>query len=202
MIEAADKKREQILDKALTRFAHFGINKTTMNEIADDLAISKPSLYYYFPDKISLAVAVAGKIFDEFFRRLNSIKENAGSTKNALFAIIELRKEYFEKYYMLHLTESTTELNINNESFRKLMEESREKEKTSIQEVFTKDESLSQFPAEPIADLYLDSIMGLGMFLMAKQTKQLLPETKGLEEVIAKQKALTEIFLDGLANRA
>jgi AcrR family transcriptional regulator len=201
VIETADKKREQILEKALTRFAHFGFNKTTMNEIAEDLSISKPSLYYYFPDKISLAVAVAGKILDEFFQRLNVIKENAGTTRDALFALIESRKEYFEKYYMLHLTESTTDLNINNESFRNLMSESREKEKNSIQEVFTKDESLHKFPSEPIADLYLDSIMGLGMFLMAKQTKQLIPESKGLEEVISKQKALTEIFLDGLSNR-
>lgn len=47
----ADKKREQIIEGAIKRFSHFGINKTTMNDIAEDLAVSKPSLYYYFPIK-------------------------------------------------------------------------------------------------------------------------------------------------------
>lgn len=53
-----DKKRELIIEGAIKRFIHYGINKTTMNEIAEDMSVSKPSLYYYFPDKTSLILGV------------------------------------------------------------------------------------------------------------------------------------------------
>ena len=62
-----DKKRELIIEGAAKRFIHYGINKTTMNEIADDLSVTKPSLYYYFPDKSSLVHGVIDKIFSDYF---------------------------------------------------------------------------------------------------------------------------------------
>ena len=61
MVEA-DKKSELILEGAIKRFAHFGINKTSMAEIAEDLSLSKPALYYYYPDKQSLILAVAERL--------------------------------------------------------------------------------------------------------------------------------------------
>jgi TetR/AcrR family transcriptional regulator len=61
-IEEQDKKKDQIIEAALNRFMHFGIPKTTMNEIADDLSISKALLYYYFPDKSSLTYEVANHL--------------------------------------------------------------------------------------------------------------------------------------------
>lgn len=54
MPKNADEKRVKILDVAKKRFAHYGLAKTTMAEIAKDLAFSKALLYYYFPDKNSL----------------------------------------------------------------------------------------------------------------------------------------------------
>lgn len=45
-----DLKREAIIEAAIKRFAHFGVGKTTMTEIGNDLSLSKASLYYYFPD--------------------------------------------------------------------------------------------------------------------------------------------------------
>lgn len=203
MIDAADKKRELILDKAVLRFAHFGINKTTMNEIAEDLAISKPALYYYFPDKISLVIAVAERVFNDFFSHLKEIIQNSTSVKEALFATIELRKEFFKKYFMLHLGDTPTDLNITNEEIKSLMKQARTKECTLIKDLFNKGIANSELrinSGEDIAELYLDSIIGLSMCVMAQQEKQLVPESKGFEQVLSKQKALTEIFLNGLKN--
>jgi AcrR family transcriptional regulator len=59
-----DKKKTLIIEAAQKRFSHFGVGKTTMNEIADDLSISKASLYYYFPDKLNLYAAVLQKIIE------------------------------------------------------------------------------------------------------------------------------------------
>lgn len=203
MIEAADKKRELILDKALLRFAHFGINKTTMNDIAEDLAISKPSLYYYFPDKISLVIAVAERIFNEFFTRLEHIILKSATVQEALNETIELRKIFFKKYFMLHIGDTPSDMNLNHEGIKALMQQTREKENLLIKDLFEtgiKRGELIANESAQVAELYMDSIIGLGMCVMGKQEKQLMPESKGFEEVLMKQKALTEIFLNGLKN--
>ena len=59
-----DQKQEAIIEAAIKRFAHFGVSKTTMAEIAADLSFSKASLYYYFPDKLNLFAAVFKTITD------------------------------------------------------------------------------------------------------------------------------------------
>ena len=51
-------KISNILSAAQKRFGLYGLEKTTMKEIASDLGVSKASLYYYFPDKESLLKAV------------------------------------------------------------------------------------------------------------------------------------------------
>ena len=80
MVEA-DRKREVILEKAILRFSHFGIQKTTMNEIADDLSMSKPSMYYYFPDKSALILAVVERIIAEYQERLALLFEDVQDIK-------------------------------------------------------------------------------------------------------------------------
>jgi AcrR family transcriptional regulator len=99
-----DKKREQIIEGAIKRFIHFGINKTTMNEIADDLSVSKPSLYYYFPDKTSLIIGVLDKIFSDFFEIVDKEYEENAHIEKTLLNLIEVGHRFFQKYYMLHLS--------------------------------------------------------------------------------------------------
>jgi TetR/AcrR family transcriptional regulator len=43
-----------ILDAARQRFAHYGIGKVTMDEVAADVGLKKASLYYYFRTKEDL----------------------------------------------------------------------------------------------------------------------------------------------------
>ncbi len=63
-------KEQLILEAAQKRFGMYGIEKTSMREIADDLKLSKASLYYYFPDKESLYRAVIEKEQGEFIERI------------------------------------------------------------------------------------------------------------------------------------
>ncbi|HEY4784669.1 MAG TPA: helix-turn-helix domain-containing protein, partial [Bacteroidales bacterium] len=48
------EKLEVILKAAQKRFGLYGLEKTTMKEIASDMGMSKAALYYYFPDKEGL----------------------------------------------------------------------------------------------------------------------------------------------------
>ena len=43
-----DSKVSVIKKAARKRFRHYGLTKTTMNDIAADIGMSKASLYYYF----------------------------------------------------------------------------------------------------------------------------------------------------------
>jgi AcrR family transcriptional regulator len=52
-----DDKRQRILEAARKRFRHYGVRKTTMQEIARDADVAVGTLYLYFKDKDDLLVA-------------------------------------------------------------------------------------------------------------------------------------------------
>ncbi|HEX9062246.1 MAG TPA: TetR/AcrR family transcriptional regulator, partial [Clostridia bacterium] len=68
--EQQDIKREKILEAAYEQFLHYGYSKTTMNEIAGSLSLSKALLYYYFPDKSQLYIAVTRKLASDYLKTL------------------------------------------------------------------------------------------------------------------------------------
>src|SRR4051812_5812977 len=75
MVNADKDKLQQILEAARKRFAHFGLGKTTMTEIASDIGMSKASLYYYFPDKEHLFAGVIGREIDAFIEKMMAVVE-------------------------------------------------------------------------------------------------------------------------------
>src|SRR5690606_18731774 len=66
----ASQKRSLILEAAIRRFAHFGLAKTTMSDIASDLAFSKALLYYYYPDKHSLYIAALSHVVEKTLKEV------------------------------------------------------------------------------------------------------------------------------------
>lgn len=102
-----DKRKEEIVEVALKRFCHYGFNKTTMNEIAEDMKITKANLYYYYQDKSALirdAISyVADEVFDKEEAIINSYARDLIKTLNE---ILDLRASYLSKYYMLHIDEN------------------------------------------------------------------------------------------------
>src|SRR5690606_24609678 len=96
-----DKKRELIIEAALKRFAHFGLAKTTMTEIASDISLSKALLYYYFPDKISLYAAVLEHLINEVDAHLSAGVLAIKNSEEALVYFLDKRHEFIQKYYNL-----------------------------------------------------------------------------------------------------
>ncbi|MCL4637352.1 MAG: TetR/AcrR family transcriptional regulator, partial [Olivibacter sp.] len=96
-----DKKRTLIIEAATKRFAHFGIAKTTMTEIAKDLSLSKALLYYYFPDKISLYAAVLENIAKKMFSKIQQGLKDIDESEDAVLHLIDMRLAFTMKYYNL-----------------------------------------------------------------------------------------------------
>ena len=58
-------KTPAILDAALRRFLHYGLRKTTMQEIARDAGVAVGTLYLYFEDKDALVVGCADRFAEQ-----------------------------------------------------------------------------------------------------------------------------------------
>lgn len=93
--------RAQILEAAIRRFADQGYSGTSLNEIATDVGIRRPSLLHHFPSKLDLYRAVILQTFGDWF----SLVEEAvqGSEKgwpqvervlNAAFTFFEQHPEF------------------------------------------------------------------------------------------------------------
>src|ERR1035437_8317460 len=88
-------KEQLIIEVAQKRFGLYGIEKTAMREIADDIKLSKASLYYYFPDKESLYKAVVEKEQNEFLARITEKMLNLQSSDQLLREYAVARLLYF-----------------------------------------------------------------------------------------------------------
>ena len=74
----ADSIREQIIDAAQARFRFYGYRKTTMAEIAADVAMSAANLYRYFENKQDIAAACAKRYLLDRIAFLREIVQRPG----------------------------------------------------------------------------------------------------------------------------
>ena len=71
--------RENIIHFATTLFKEKGYHKTSMDEIAEKVDVSKATLYNYFPDKGSILIAYFQSTVAEYGREIkSSLKSNQG----------------------------------------------------------------------------------------------------------------------------
>lgn len=68
--------RARIRERALDHFLQFGFSKVTMNEIAEDLGMSKKTLYHYFPGKEELLAEVVNRMHEETAARIGAVVED------------------------------------------------------------------------------------------------------------------------------
>ena len=67
------ERRGRLLDAAARVFARNGYAQTSMDEIAQEAGVGKPTLYRYFPSKDELSAAVFAEALDGLERRLHEV---------------------------------------------------------------------------------------------------------------------------------
>lgn len=188
-----DQKRESIIKAARKRFIHFGVDKTTMNEIADDLSISKASLYYYFPDKLNLYAAVLQTIIQEAEDRGMPYLED-DNLRSGFNTYLEERTAFFINNYRILEYLKTIGNNIPEE-LQRTFSEAQQRDLVIITGFLKK--KLRDNEAASIAELLNDCLNGLRMAVLNAKTN-FFPEEEKFHDLLSREKEVVEIFLRGL----
>ena len=89
--------RQEILRSALKCFAHGGYSGTSVMQIVSDARVSKPTLYYYFPDKAGLFQALVHEAHDERYRLLREAAARGRDIRSQLTGILTALFDYFKQ---------------------------------------------------------------------------------------------------------
>ncbi|MFY0252933.1 TetR/AcrR family transcriptional regulator [Chitinophaga sp. 30R24] len=196
--ETKDEMRDRILEAALKRFTHYGASKTTMNEIADDLHCSKASLYYYFPDKKAMHLAVLEKIAEAFYQEMEKEAKEVTSAATALYNIIDIRKVFISRFCRLEI------FKILKDNSGLILEEKKKAKQREIDlhtTIIKAGIALGEFdvkdPQETSA-LLVEATMGLRFSVPDHISDETDLDDEMFAAVIEKQKHLLKIFIRGI----
>lgn len=198
-VSVESDKQDLILNAAQARFDHFGLGKTTMNEIAADIGMSKASLYYYYPDKEHLFLAVIRKEMDEVLRQLNLLHEGTEKASKKLKAFVSIRHEAFRKLVSLAKADEF-QLTTLKGSFDAFKKDFFAKEKELVKNIFQQGVKSGEFEScntRNYADLLVTTMHGLRMGMVHKKK---LTEAKEEDYAASEQyqQQLVAVFLKAL----
>ena len=188
-----------IIEASQKRFGLYGIEKTSMREIASDLKLSKASLYYYFPDKESLYKAVVEKEQNEFIANISERILSIQEPEQLLLEYSGIRLSYFRT--LLNLSRLRLEAYTGlKPGFRDTIQIFKEKEKEIIKRIFEKGISTGIFYIEntdQTASLFLDLLKGIRITLV-NEKETLFIEQEEYDLLLEKTLAFTNVFIKGL----
>lgn len=196
----ADVKRIKILEAATRRFAHFGMAKTTMSEIAKDLNFSKALLYYYFPDKNSLYSAVFEYVIDKMIEDIEEVIAKGGDFEEIMMYSIDMRVKIINQYYNLfeYTMKMVKEL---PDELEQVFKESYLREVEIIEKILKIGIDAGEIQVEDInetARILLYSLFGMRMGILKDMKNMLFPTKEEFDHILSLQKKMMKIFLNGL----
>ena len=97
-VRSPESTRERILDAALNVFSHKGYHDTRLEEIVTESSTSKGSIYFHFPNKERLFLALVEKFADLIERRATEAIEQQSSPMAKVEAALEACLEAFGRY--------------------------------------------------------------------------------------------------------
>ena len=200
VIDPQDVKREKILEAAYQRFLHYGYSKTTMNEIAGDLSLSKALLYYYFPDKSQLYTAVMRKLANDYLQELNEKLGKFTDLKEAFAFQVNSQHNFIVKNYNFFDFFRLNEQNLPDAIWTIITEVHQAEMKllsSAIRHEVDKGNIKPVYDPDEIVDLLLDALHGVRVSAVSHK-KVMFPQKEHLDEIHAKRLLLIDIFIKGL----
>jgi AcrR family transcriptional regulator len=200
-VRSHEEKAAVIIETAQKRFGLYGIEKTTMREIAGDLNMTKGSLYYYFPDKENLYKAVIEKEQSEFIRVLYNDLKNSDDPEEGITKYVINRLLYFKT--MVNLSRMRAE---SFSEFKPIIADAmakfRENEMNMIMEFLEKGKARGIFRIADTAEtasLFLDLLRGLRSAVLTDK-KLMVIDDEEFSKMADKAIKFTMIFIKGIRN--
>jgi AcrR family transcriptional regulator len=193
------EKVQLIINVAQRRFGLYGVEKTSMREIASDLKLSKASLYYYFPDKEALYKAVVEKEQKEFLERIKEMITSVHDPEILLREYAAKRLSYFRTLLNLSRLRFDAYSDLRP-MFRESLRLFKENEKEIIIRIFNTGIEGKIFrieDADATASLFLDLLKGLRVSVVSDKETMTIAEEE-FESLKEKTIAFTKIFIKGL----
>lgn len=105
-------KKEMILEAASQCFARYGFDKTTLDDIGNQVGLNKASLYYYYKNKEMIYAAVIHRESEIF---LNSARQKVDSLKGCrerIFVYLDDRLDHIHTLLNLYQLSKNTAIKI------------------------------------------------------------------------------------------
>jgi TetR/AcrR family transcriptional repressor of mexJK operon len=197
---AQREKERVILDAARKRFAHYGYQKVTMEEVADDVGVVKGALYYYFPTKESLFEAVVRDDRKEFSASMENMLTSCSSARDMVNTYIEKRLKFSEQLLNLSQLDSNSWIHFKAH-FHKLFTEFDDEECAYLQRFIARGVKEKEFTitgAGDAATLFLHVLQGLRIRAL-RDYNHLSQKDEANTLLRHETKLFTKIFLCGIA---
>jgi AcrR family transcriptional regulator len=109
-MEDINPKQEEILAAAKKVFENFGYKKTTLDDVAAQLTISRTALYYYYKNKDDLFLALSQYELNKYEQELKNAINACSTIEEMLVAFCKCflpKRKQFREIYKLDPEEST-----------------------------------------------------------------------------------------------
>ncbi len=194
---------ERILTSAQKLFGHYGLSKTTMNNIADDIGISKASLYYYFKDKENVFIAVAEKEQEYFVQEMKKKIDSTNKSELVLIGYVDLRLRLLKKLLTLGKFSQGNYSEVKP-LLATTMRKFRLEEMKMIADIIREGVNRKEFSVKQIdkhAEFFINTLRSIRQMTVTDYTEsgtiEISPEK--YRKLIQQSKMFTELFIKGIS---
>ncbi|MDA3872127.1 MAG: TetR/AcrR family transcriptional regulator [Candidatus Marinimicrobia bacterium] len=184
-------KKKLIIAVAEKFFSRFGLNKTTMNEIAKAARIGKATLYHYFVSKEHIFTEVIRKESQILKNRLNTVIKEANNPKEQIRVYIITRINYLNNLSNIYsaLTDKYLEHYSSIKKFRQDFYDGENKILAKILQTGVDRNVFYEIEIDEIAKLLSLTLRGLEFLIIAEGKDEFSDKRLNL---------MTEVLLNGI----
>lgn len=193
-----DDKRTLVLEAALRRFSHFGIAKTTLSEIAEDVHISKANLYYYFSDKWAIVEAIVDRLVADTLQQHRKVLQSNQGVEDLLLKSLEAKMEHLSKYRLL--IRNLNEVNIYEPKFKAMSDRLYEVDRQMVADILqhgVESGELETIDVDALSNLYTTAMRGLALYCVFSDPSPTVDED-ALNRLWEQQYMFNGIFYKGI----
>lgn len=185
-----DLKRQRILERAARVFLAYGIQRTTMDDIAKAAEMSRPALYLLFRNKIDIYQAIALSYFDASAASARRVLAGDGPIGERLNLLLETSMFAMMEEFM-RSPHGHEILDMKNQLAGDVLADWKAEITSLVAEALDRaardsgvDLAARGYSAETLASLFWDAIEGMKARL--KNLDELRAATRGLVSVVAR----------------